>query len=176
MASGTTGSTCFLHFAVVAVDGVLGNHRLDVLGNVFDDTPAFAVAALHRTVTVRTAFEAMFDTPVNPGRLGPTSAGMSLPGPLAFAALGGVWLGVDRHHGRRRGLLLPTTLLQFGDAFTGGQQCQGDHLRSISVKLAGKRFVEFAARRSRDERFGGDRVGLPWPHAPPIAARSPGRK
>ena len=91
------------------------------------------------------------DAPVDPGRLGPASTGMSFSGPRTFAAFGGFWLGVGRHHGRRcgrHGLLLPTTLLQFGNAclllgnaFAGGQQCQGDHFRSISVELAGKHLV-----------------------------------
>ena len=52
-------------------------------------------------------------------------------------------------------------------------------IRGLLSKLedgGGKRLVQFATCRRRDQRLGGDRVGLPWPHAAQIAARSPGRK
>ncbi len=79
---------------VVAVEGVLGDHRLNLFGEVFDDAGAFVLTASQRTTAARAAFEPVRFVFVNPLGFLPPVPQMTFLGPGLHAAFRRVGLGV----------------------------------------------------------------------------------
>jgi hypothetical protein len=103
MASGTFGSTSFFAVrAVIPVDRVFRDHRLDDFGDVFDDLRATALAALQLAAAVGTALQPMRLATIDLDRPFTTNTGVSRCGTGLLASCVPVRLGVDRDHARRR--------------------------------------------------------------------------
>ncbi len=84
----------FAFRAVVSMDGVFGDDRVQVFGQVLDQPGARAAAALQRPAAARTGLEAMFLVLIDPGRSGAAMARMSSAGAGTFAALSVCRVGV----------------------------------------------------------------------------------
>jgi len=112
--------------AVVAMDRVLGDDRLNLFGDVFDGSRTLVRTALQRPATTGAAFQTMGLLLIDPlGSLTPVT-GMTLLGTGLPRPLGRVGLRIDRDHSRRRGRrwLLPVPLsFQFGYALARSQKC-----------------------------------------------------
>jgi len=159
-------------WAVIAVDGVLGDHRLDLFRNVFDHPRPRSSAALQLALTVRTTLEAMRFPLVDSHGLLATNALVADAGTGFLAAtFRFVGLGVDRHHARRRrwgsrsvAAFEPCqrgTLLT--DAPTHCQRGQGDGFAAELVELPRQRFIELPTQRSVNDPL--QFSCRPWLHA-----------
>jgi len=144
--------------AIVAVNRMLGDDRLQVLGQVFDEPRAAAPAALQRSAAARANLQAMLSVFVDPRRRGAMVAGMAIAGAGAFAASAtgrrGVGLAVHRNPaGRRAGRNAAERLrLQFGDAPCRGEQRQGDGVGAERVVPARRDPAPRPNRRRRSAR------------------------
>ena len=144
--------------AIIAVEGVFGDHRGDLFGNVLDDPRATAGATLQSSAAIGTAFQSMLAVFVDALRCGASRPGMSLLGSRLFASCGRGRFGIHGNHARGRGrsdpgLPRPDRRLQFSDAPRHRQENQRDGLGAAGVELLRPGLVELAAQRRRDQRI-----------------------
>ena len=85
--------------APVAMNGVLGDDRSDLLGNVLGDPSACLIGPGQRSVTLGTGFEAMIDASIRFGR-GPPRTGVSGLATGTFATAIGLGFEIGRDHCR----------------------------------------------------------------------------
>ena len=168
--------------AVVAVKRVLGNLRLEVLGQVFDDACTGALAALQRSAAARTDLQAMFFPGVDPRRRGSAVAGMALAGARAFAAspAGRVRLRVHRplargraggnvgHAGSRFQQRESCVLLR--DPPCRGEQREGDRVGTERVELPRRDLITLAGPQRRHQGIQRVRTCRRLAHAKRICA------
>ena len=161
--------------AVVAMDHVLGDDRLDFRGDVFDHARTCSPAALELSAATGTTLQTMGFLLVDPlGRPAPTTR-MPFASPRLLTPPGRVGLGVDRPHarGRRRRWRLCSGLplqprdhcLLLGDALAGGQQREHDGFAALPAQPSSLCFGKRASQRSLDQRVRRHHTRRPWPHA-----------
>src|SRR5205814_2912739 len=93
----------FARRAVVAMNRVFGDDRLDDFGNVFDDAGPHLFATLQGPAAIGTNIETMFDVLIDLGRRRPTLALVARGPSRFFGAFLGRWFQKGRLHARRRG-------------------------------------------------------------------------
>ena len=156
------------------MDGVFGDHRLNVFGDIFDDACALAVTAL-QSVAMRTTLQPVRFRPIDLGSLVPPNTFVPFPGTRLLASLGCIRLGLDRHHTRWRGgrRLWPGKLrfqfrkacILFGNASAGSPERQRHHFGAQPAEPPPLRLGQFAAKGGLDQCLRRNRPGLPWLHA-----------
>jgi hypothetical protein len=141
IASGTTGS-------------MLGDDRLNLFGDVFDNARAFVLTTLQRTAATGAAFQAMGFSLIDPlGRLAPM-ARVTFLGTWLLASPGRIGLGVNGHHARRcrwGGWLRLGRPLQLGDALAGREQGKCENFGVLIGQPSGLCFGERAAYHRLDQ-------------------------
>ncbi len=161
--------------AIVALNRVFGDQRLNLMWDVFDDPRPRTAAALQLPFAMRAAFQAVRLVLVDPGRRGAPSARMALASAGLLTSFACVGFLIDRQHARRRGrrrFVFVGGALQFRDArplltdsLARGQESQDDRFGAQPVQAAGLRLAEFAAQRGLDQRRCLTRLRRPWLHA-----------
>ena len=149
--------------AVVAMDRMLGDNRLNLFGDVFDGSRTLVRTALQRPATTGAAFQVVLSAGINPLGSLSSMAGMTFPGTGLLTPLGYIRLRINRHHARRRRRrwLLPVPpSFQLGNALARSQKCQDDDFGIVLAESQRLRFADLTAHRSVDERADGSR--LPW--------------
>jgi len=160
--------------AVIAVDGVLGDHRLDLFRNVLDHPRPRSSAALQWALAVRTTIEAMRSPFVDPhgslatnALVADTSAGL-----LAATFLLCIGFCVDRDHARRcrwgRRSVVAFEPCQRGTLLTDvpahRQRGQRDGFGAELVELPRQRFTKLPTQRSVNDPL--QFSCRPWLHTP----------
>ena len=148
------------------MDRVLGDHRLDDFGDVFDDPRTRSLTTLQLATAMRATLQAMRLTLVDLDGPFTANALVSRLGTGLLVTFGVVRLCINRHHaGRRRGgrLRVAVVAFEFGNTPARRQHGQGDSLGAEFVKLPCQRLVKPPTQRGVDDGFEYSR--RPWLHA-----------